>query len=99
LLNPANVRAERIVSYGQSSPDGFSYDQPHNEWVVVLKGAARLLFENGEAIEMPQSWARCNTGTLFLPSFMGFAMPEPLPGRVIPAPNGNTAINGTGLPR
>lgn len=39
------VRIERIVSTGQSSPDGFWYDQDEDEWVCVLRGAARLEFE------------------------------------------------------
>jgi cupin 2 domain-containing protein len=52
LLNAANVRIERIVSYGQSSPDSFWYNEPRNEWVAVLKGAARLRFENGDVVEM-----------------------------------------------
>ena len=46
-----NVRIERIASKGQASPAGFWYDQGQHEWVVVLKGAARLTFEN-ETIEM-----------------------------------------------
>jgi cupin 2 domain-containing protein len=52
LLDAASLRIERIVSQGHSSPDGFWYDQPQNEWVAVLKGAARLQFENGQAVEM-----------------------------------------------
>jgi cupin 2 domain-containing protein len=46
LLEAANVRIERIVSQGHTSPDGFWYDQDRHEWVVVLKGAARLRFED-----------------------------------------------------
>jgi cupin 2 domain-containing protein len=41
------VRIERIVSHGHQSPDGFWYDEPTGEWVIVLKGAARLEFEEG----------------------------------------------------
>ena len=41
-----HVRIERIVSHGHSSPDGFWYDQDENEWVIVLKGAARLRFDD-----------------------------------------------------
>ena len=41
-----NVRIERIVSHGHSSPDDFWYDQEEQEWVIVLKGAARLRFED-----------------------------------------------------
>jgi cupin 2 domain-containing protein len=40
------VRIERIVSQGHSSPADFWYDQPESEWVLVLKGAARLEFED-----------------------------------------------------
>ncbi len=39
------VRIERIVSTGQASPPGFWYDQALSEWVVVLQGGAKLLFE------------------------------------------------------
>ena len=48
LLEAANVRIERIVSQGHASPAGFWYDQDQHEWVVVLKGAARLRFEDKE---------------------------------------------------
>lgn len=36
---------ERIVSTGQTSPEGFWYDDPREEWVVLLAGAAALEFE------------------------------------------------------
>lgn len=45
ILDARNVRIERIVSHGHASPDGFWYDQDQSEWVVLLKGAARLQFE------------------------------------------------------
>ena len=48
LLDATNVRIERIISHGHASPEGFWYDQEQHEWVVVLKGAARLRFENDE---------------------------------------------------
>jgi cupin 2 domain-containing protein len=47
LLAAANVQIERIVSHGHASPAGFWYDQDQHEWVMVLKGAARLRFEDG----------------------------------------------------
>lgn len=47
LLNSTNVRIERIVSHGNSSPCEFWYEQAENEWVVVLQGEARLQFEDG----------------------------------------------------
>lgn len=42
------LRLLRIVSTGQTSPPGEWFDQDDDEWVVLLKGAAGLLFE-GEA--------------------------------------------------
>jgi len=45
------VRIERIVSTGHKWPEGFWYDQPEHEWVLVLQGAARLTFEH-RVVEM-----------------------------------------------
>jgi cupin 2 domain-containing protein len=52
------VRIERIVSTGQASPPGFWYDQPDDEFVVLLTGGARLRFEDGEVtLDMkPGDW-------------------------------------------
>ena len=49
LMRHPGVRIERIVSTGQCSPPDFWYDQPEGEWVVVLRGAARLRFADEEA--------------------------------------------------
>jgi len=46
LVSAANVRIERIVSFGQGSPEGFWYDQTENEWVLLLEGSARLRLNN-----------------------------------------------------
>ena len=46
LAENQHVRIERIVSHGHASPDGFWYDQDEYEWVIVLKGAATLRFED-----------------------------------------------------
>jgi len=51
LLQTTGIRIERIVSQGHQSPDGFWYDQPTGEWVIVLNGAARVDFE-GHTVEM-----------------------------------------------
>jgi cupin 2 domain-containing protein len=47
LIQAADVRIERIISHGHSSAPDFWYDQPQHEWVIVLKGSARLQFEDG----------------------------------------------------
>ncbi len=44
LFKRPGLRIERIVSTGQSSPEGFWYDQPEGEWVLLIEGEARLRF-------------------------------------------------------
>jgi cupin 2 domain-containing protein len=51
LAENRHIRIERIVSYGHVSPAQFWYDQDQHEWVIVLKGAAQLRFED-QTIEM-----------------------------------------------
>jgi cupin 2 domain-containing protein len=52
LLRSDRVRIERIISCGQASAEGFWYDQPDDEWVVVLQGDAVLEFEGDVTREM-----------------------------------------------
>lgn len=47
--NP-HLKIERIVSRGHGSPQGLWYDQDWDEWVVLLKGSAGLLFDGEEQI-------------------------------------------------
>jgi cupin 2 domain-containing protein len=44
IFASGNIRIERIISKGHSSPEDFWYDQKENEWVMVLRGRARLQF-------------------------------------------------------
>jgi cupin 2 domain-containing protein len=51
------VRVERIVSHGEASREGFWYDQDEAEFVLVLAGAARLRFADGEVLALgPGDW-------------------------------------------
>ena len=57
LVKNENIHIERIVSKGHASPEKGWYDQDKNEWVLVLKGAARLAFEDGSEESMePGDW-------------------------------------------
>ncbi len=47
-----HLRIERIVSQGHASPAGFWYDQPQDEWVLVVQGQARLAFADEADIEL-----------------------------------------------
>ena len=44
-LQASNVRIERIISTGQSTPEGKWYDQEQHEWILLLQGRAALRFE------------------------------------------------------
>ncbi|MCP4204627.1 MAG: cupin domain-containing protein [bacterium] len=53
LFESLGFRVERIVSLGQASADGFWYDQPEDEWVMVLEGRARLeIAEPSKIVEL-----------------------------------------------
>lgn len=81
LLKSRNLRIERIVSHGHASPPDFWYDQDQHEWVLVLKGAARLRFEGedqpvemkpGDFINIPEhckhrvEWTTPDESTIWL---------------------------------
>ena len=84
LAQSKYVRIERIVSTGQASPKDSWYDQDEDEWVVVLKGQAKLLFEDedepvhmrpGDHINIPAhrrhrvEWTSPDEPTLWLAVF------------------------------
>jgi cupin 2 domain-containing protein len=51
LWQTNSFRLERIISHGQSMAEDEWYDQDEDEWVLVLKGQAKLHFE-GKAEEV-----------------------------------------------
>jgi cupin 2 domain-containing protein len=52
LASAENLRLEHLVSNGEPSPPGFWYDQPEDEWVVLLRGSATLVFEGDSSLEL-----------------------------------------------
>jgi len=52
LVTTGTVHIERIISKGHVSPAGEWYDQQRNEFVLVLKGAGTLEFEDGREVSM-----------------------------------------------
>lgn len=48
LVQHEHISIERIVSQGHTSPESGWYEQSRNEWVIVLQGAATIVFENGD---------------------------------------------------
>jgi len=52
LLSSEGVRIERIVSFGQVSPEGFWYDSSENEWILLLEGSATLAFQETPSVDL-----------------------------------------------
>jgi cupin 2 domain-containing protein len=81
IAQSGDVRIERIISRGHSSPDDFWYDQETNEFVLLLKGRAGLVFEGkneviimeaGDCVEIKShvrhrvEWTAANEDTIWL---------------------------------
>jgi len=85
LIERADVRIERIVSRGQVTPPDAPYDQDHDEWVLLLAGAARLWTEPdgermlapGDALLIPAhvrhrvTWTQADPPTVWLAVHLG----------------------------
>ena len=52
LVESKDICIERIISRGHVSPTSGWYDQPKNEWVIVLKGDAVITFQNGVELRL-----------------------------------------------
>ena len=90
ILSIPHGRLERIVSHGQASPPGFWYDQPEQEWVFLLQGAARLGWEHGPPTELSPGdcvlipagtkhrveWTTPDEPTVWLALFFKAAIPD-----------------------
>ena len=83
ILVSENLKIERIISYGHSSPKEGWYNQDKNEWVILLDGEAVVSFKNsndvklekGDYINIPShvehkvSWTKPNYKTVWLAVF------------------------------
>lgn len=60
----SGFRVERIVSWGDVTPNGSWYDQDHDEWVIVVQGEGTVEDERG-------GWTRLMPGdAMFLPAHL-----------------------------
>lgn len=53
FLARPGCRIERIVSQGQVTPQDQPYRQDHDEWVLLLAGAARVAMGDAETVLVP----------------------------------------------
>ena len=81
LAGSRHVTIERILSFGHAAPDGVWCDQDSNEWVVLLKGEAAIIFQEqdqevvlspGDFVNIPAhrkhrvEWTTKGTETIWL---------------------------------
>ncbi len=52
LIPDAGVKIERIVSSGQSTPEGEWYDQDRDEWVALIQGEAVLQYADNSLLAL-----------------------------------------------
>ncbi len=50
ILKQEKIVIERIVSNGHTTPAGQWYNQPQDEWVILLQGQATLYFEDSQRL-------------------------------------------------
>ena len=82
LLTRPGIRIERIVSQGQTTPVDAPYIQSHDEWVLLLSGAARLWLDGqgevnlapGDALLIPAHVAHRVTFTQMEPATVWLAI-------------------------
>ena len=80
IIKDRAVSIERIISKGQTCPESGWFDQEKNEWVIILKGKAIVVFENqmpiplneGDFINIPShtkhrvAWTDPDSETIWL---------------------------------
>ncbi|ELR65543.1 Mannose-6-phosphate isomerase [Photobacterium marinum] len=83
IIKTPDVRIERIISKGHTTPNNEWYDQDENEWVLVVKGEAKLLFDDEKEVHLKEgdhvnilahqrhqvSWTDPNQETIWLAVF------------------------------
>ena len=52
LLETPYLKLEHILSHGEPTAVNYWYDQQQPEWVVLLRGKAKLKFEGDEMLEL-----------------------------------------------
>ena len=85
IVRLPNLRIERIISKGHTSPETGWYDQDENEWVMVIDGQATIEFNDGYFVALRKgdylnipahtkhkvSWSDPNQITIWLVVFYG----------------------------
>ena len=52
IISKDNIKIQRIVSKGDTTPKDEWYNQEDDEWVIIMQGEAVLSFENQKNIKL-----------------------------------------------
>lgn len=52
IISTDKLKIQRIVSQGNTTPEGEWYDQDADEWVIVVLGGATISFEDEEDVNL-----------------------------------------------
>ena len=52
IVSTDKLKIQKIVSQGNTTPDGEWYDQGTNEWVIIIQGGATISFEDEEDVNL-----------------------------------------------
>lgn len=52
LYQKSNIKIERIISRGHSSPENFWYDQDQDEFVLIIAGSATIAYDTNRSFRM-----------------------------------------------
>ncbi|MFZ9659322.1 MAG: cupin domain-containing protein [Arcobacteraceae bacterium] len=54
IINNSKIKIEKIISYGDITPEDFWYDQDQDEFVMIIEGFAIIKYEDGTIFELHQ---------------------------------------------
>ena len=46
IIHRDNIKIERIVSYGQTTPKDYWYDQDEDEFIMIVEGNATIIYDD-----------------------------------------------------
>lgn len=52
IVKNENIKIERIVSSGQTTPSDYWYDQTKDEFVLVIDGEAKIKYDDGTIFDL-----------------------------------------------
>lgn len=52
IIESKDFLLEKIISDGHNSPQNFWYDQEKNEFVMLMRGSAKIIYDDGKSFSL-----------------------------------------------